>query len=62
MRRPGLLCLMQGFLDNGRESERHGKHTYSLAESGLDLSAERERFAAYQSSYQIPSEVLANDN
>ena len=54
--------MMQGFLDNGRESERHGKHTYSLAESGLDLSAERERFAAYQSSYQIPSEVLANDN
>jgi hypothetical protein len=55
-------AMMQGFLDNGRESERHGKHTYSLAESGLDLSAERERFAAYQSSYQIPSEVLANDN
>ena len=53
---------MQGFLDSGSESERHGKHTYNLNGSGLDLSAERARFAQYQETYAIPTEVQANDN
>lgn len=32
----------------GRLSERQGRHAYSLNDSGLDLSAERVRFADYQ--------------
>jgi sulfotransferase family protein len=48
---------MQRFLDSGKESERHGKHHYKLTESGLDLAAERVRFASYQQAYDIPSEV-----
>lgn len=53
---------MQAFLDAGQENERHGKHSYSLAESGLDLAEERARFATYQAAYHIPSEVTADDN
>ncbi len=52
---------MQAFLDSGSESERHGKHSYSLAESGLDLAAERARFADYQQAYNVPSEVKSDD-
>jgi hypothetical protein len=47
---------MQAFLDHGNEGNRHAKHSYTLEESGLNLERERERFAKYQSAYQIPSE------
>jgi len=50
---------MQAFLDNGSESERHGRHSYKLQDSGLDLSAERSRFASYQAAYDIPSEQFS---
>ena len=53
---------MQAFLDSGKESERHGRHSYSLADSGLDLAAERARFASYQQAYNIPSEVKSDDD
>jgi hypothetical protein len=53
---------MQGFPDSGSESERHGAHTYSLNDSGLDLSAERVRFAEYQKAYTITTEVKENAN
>ncbi len=50
------------FLDSGKESERHGKQTYDLNGSGLDLIAERARFTQYQEAYAIPKEVHANDH
>lgn len=49
---------MQAFLERGAESKRHGKHTYSLASSGLDLDKERARFTDYQTAYNIPSESI----
>lgn len=48
---------MREFLDSGSESERHGKHSYTLEDSGLKLNAERARFAEYQSIYDIASEL-----
>jgi hypothetical protein len=48
---------MSNFLRSGKESERHGKHSYDLAASGLDLQRERQRFALYQQAYQIPVEI-----
>lgn len=49
---------MQAFLDEGNETERHGKHTYDLRDSGLDLERERRRFADYQAAYEVPSEAV----
>ena len=37
--------------------ERHGRHDYDFADTGLDLAATRARFAAYQAEYAIPSEL-----
>lgn len=51
-----VALRMNQFLNSGQESERHGKHSYSLQDSGLDLQQERERFAPYQQAYNIPSE------
>lgn len=36
---------------------KHGVHTYSFEETGLDLSSERAKFAAYQAAFDVPSEV-----
>ncbi|MEE2677050.1 MAG: sulfotransferase [Myxococcota bacterium] len=36
---------------------KHGAHTYSFEETGLDLSTERAKFAAYQAAFGVPSEV-----
>jgi hypothetical protein len=47
---------MSGFLSSSHETERHGKHLYSLEASGIDLVQERARFAEYQQSYDVPSE------
>jgi hypothetical protein len=40
-----------------RPRERHGRHEYDFADTGLDLDETRARFANYQSRYGIPSEV-----
>ncbi len=53
---PQTAQRMHSFLDSGKEAERHGKHRYDLAASGLDLARERARFAHYQQLYHIPSE------
>ena len=37
-----------------------GRHRYSFADTGLDLTAEREKFAAYLARYDIPPEVVAS--
>ncbi|MBT4522488.1 MAG: sulfotransferase [Halieaceae bacterium] len=49
---------MQQFLDGGEESERHGKHSYNLDDSGLNLEEQRQRFRPYQETFNIPSEKL----
>jgi hypothetical protein len=36
---------------------KHGHYDYSFADTGLDYPVMRERFAAYQARYGIPSEV-----
>ncbi len=56
---PEARGRMESFLDKGKESERHGQHNYTLADSGLDLETERKRFARYQQAYDIPSENIA---
>ncbi len=33
------------------------RHAYALGDTGLDLAAERSRYAAYQSRYRVPSEL-----
>jgi sulfotransferase family protein len=47
---------MRGYLD-ARPRARHGRHEYTFADTGLDLSETRARFAAYQAHYDVPSEV-----
>jgi hypothetical protein len=47
---------MRGYLD-ARPRERHGRHEYTFADTGLDLAETRARFAAYQARYAVPSEV-----
>jgi hypothetical protein len=47
---------MRAYL-SARPRERHGRHTYDFADTGLDLETTRARFADYQARYEIPSEV-----
>ncbi len=47
---------MRAYLD-ASPRERHGRHDYTFADTGLDLDATRARFAAYQARYGVPSEV-----
>ncbi|MDQ1459377.1 MAG: hypothetical protein QOI08_861 [Actinomycetota bacterium] len=47
---------MRAYLD-ASPRERHGRHDYEFADTGLDLDATRARFAAYQARYDIVSEV-----
>jgi hypothetical protein len=47
---------MRGYLD-ARPRERHGRHEYTFADTGLDLAQTRARFADYQARYAVPSEV-----
>ncbi|MEP4147010.1 MAG: sulfotransferase [Halioglobus sp.] len=51
-----VAMSMSAFLSSGSETERHGKHLYSLESSGIDLTQERVRFDNYQKVYHIPSE------
>ncbi len=47
---------MRAYLD-ARPRERHGRHEYTFADTGLDLAQTRARFAEYQSCYGVPSEL-----
>ena len=49
---------MNSFIDTGRDSERHGRHQYSFADTRLDITAERARFARYQTHYGVADETL----
>lgn len=50
--------VRQGMLDHlaERPQGKHGAHTYSLADFGLDPAEERARFAAYQERFAVPDE------
>ncbi|WP_101759890.1 sulfotransferase [Oceanicoccus sp. KOV_DT_Chl] len=48
---------MQQFLA-ANPSDKHGRHSYSFADTGLDLATERQRFGAYQSHFDIASEAV----
>jgi hypothetical protein len=40
-----------------RPRERHGRHDYDFADTGLDVTETRARFGRYQARYAVPSEV-----
>jgi hypothetical protein len=44
-------CLKQ------RPKDRHGVHSYTFADTGLDLATERARYKQYQARFDVPSEV-----
>ena len=46
---------MQRFLDDNPPG-KHGKHSYTLEEFGLEPAAERERFRFYQEHYGVVDE------
>jgi hypothetical protein len=46
---------MREYLD-ARPRERHGRHDYDFADTGLDPATTRERFAKYQARYGVASE------
>jgi hypothetical protein len=46
---------MRGYLA-ARPRDRHGRHAYDFADTGLDRDETRARFAAYQARYDVPSE------
>jgi len=46
---------MRNFLA-ANPKDKHGTHTYTLADAGLDPVAERERYRAYQERFGIESE------
>ena len=51
---------MRAFLARNAH-DQHGRHTYRLADAGLDEAAERPRFAAYQERHGVPSECVNPD-
>jgi hypothetical protein len=48
---------MQSFLDEN-PADKHGKHLYSLADTGMDERSLRELFSNYQSYFDIPEEEV----
>ena len=46
---------MRRFL-NKNPSDKHGKHVYRFAETGLDMKEEREKVRRYQEFFGVPSE------
>jgi hypothetical protein len=48
---------MRRFLDE-HPQEKHGGHSYSFAETGLDAGALRERMRPYQEYFGVPDEKL----
>ena len=47
---------MRAYLD-AKPRDRHGRHDYDFADTGLDLDETRARFAAYQARYDVPFEA-----
>lgn len=47
---------MREYLKN-KPQAKHGVHTYSFQDLGLDLASERARFESYQARFAVPSEV-----
>jgi hypothetical protein len=55
---PASEARMRAFLaDNSQD--KHGAHTYTWADTGLDLGAVRERAKKYQDFFDVKSESLA---
>jgi hypothetical protein len=50
---------MTQFLAAGNDNKRHGKHRYTLEESGFDLEAERARFREYTTLHEVPEETFS---
>jgi hypothetical protein len=48
---------MRSFLAENPQ-EKHGGHTYTFADTGLDAGALRERMRAYQEFFDVPNETL----
>jgi hypothetical protein len=48
---------MQAFLDDN-PADKHGRHLYQLADTGLDLEKLREMFANYENHFDIPREEI----
>jgi hypothetical protein len=55
---PGAEARMRRFLA-ANPQEKHGVHRYTLGAAGLDAETERQRYAAYQQRFGIPSEPVA---
>ena len=53
---PDFASTMTDYLASRPRLER-GVHTYALADTGLDLIRERERFRRYQLAYGVPDEL-----
>jgi len=49
-------AAMRAYLDDNPR-DKHGRHTYSWSETGLDLGEWRERVQRYQDYFDVPSEV-----
>lgn len=47
---------MQDFIDNNPK-DRHGTHSYTLEQFGLDLETERERYRFYQDYFNVAAEM-----
>ena len=48
---------MQSFLDNN-PADKHGKHLYSLANTGMEEHELRELFTEYEAYFDVPRESL----
>ena len=54
---PAAEKRMRAFLADNPQ-DKHGRHTYTFAETGLDEGALRERARRYQEYFDVPSESL----
>lgn len=53
--RPQAEARMRAYLA-ARPKDKHGAHRYSFESTGRDRASERQRFAAYQARFGVPSE------
>ena len=49
--------LRENILDEN-PADKHGRHLYSFADTGMDEGELRERFHEYQSFFDVPSEAV----
>lgn len=54
---PTAADAMQAFLDDN-PADKHGRHLYQLADTGLDIGHLRELFANYETHFDIPREEI----